>query len=120
MGSFGAAFPPACSITWSYVALLVDCDPRQDLVLCLIEPHTTGFSQSSLSRSLCRDILIQQINTLAQLGAICKLKEGALNPLVHVISEDVKQGCPNSEPWGTPVGTGHLLDVTPLTFSQIS
>ena len=35
--------------------------------------------------SFCR------INCITQLGVISKLSEGALNPIVHVIAEDVKE-----------------------------
>ncbi|KAK4830776.1 hypothetical protein QYF61_013609 [Mycteria americana] len=55
----------------------------QDLALSLAEPHTTGL-----------DLLIQpslptlkQINAPAQLGVICKLTEGALNPLIQIIDK---------------------------------
>jgi len=34
---------------------------------------------------------LKQIDTPAQLGVICKLTEGALNPLIQVFDKDVKQ-----------------------------
>jgi len=34
---------------------------------------------------------LKQINTPTQLGVICKVSEGALNPLIQIIDKDVKQ-----------------------------
>ncbi|KAK4827874.1 hypothetical protein QYF61_022268 [Mycteria americana] len=34
---------------------------------------------------------LKQINTLTKLGVICKLTEGALDPLVQIIDKDIKQ-----------------------------
>ncbi|KAK4821075.1 hypothetical protein QYF61_012417 [Mycteria americana] len=37
---------------------------------------------------------LQQINTPTQLGVVCKLTEGALNPLVQITDKDIKQNWP--------------------------
>ena len=37
---------------------------------------------------------LKQINTLTQLGVICKLTGGALDPLVQIINKDIKQNWP--------------------------
>jgi len=48
------------------------------------------------------------MDTPAQLGVICKLPEGALNPLIQIIDKDIKQDWPQN--W-----TGCQLDLTPFT-----
>jgi len=35
-------------------------------------------------------MLLRHVNNITQLGVICKLAEGALNPTVHVAYKDVK------------------------------
>ncbi|KAK4810613.1 hypothetical protein QYF61_007350, partial [Mycteria americana] len=37
---------------------------------------------------------LKQINTPAQLGVICKLPEGALDPFIQIIDKDIKQNWP--------------------------
>jgi len=39
-------------------------------------------------------LTLKQINIAAQLGVICKLTEGALNPLIRVIDKDITQNWP--------------------------
>ncbi|KAK4831026.1 hypothetical protein QYF61_014914 [Mycteria americana] len=64
----------------------------QDLALGLVKPHTTGLGPSIQPvQSLPT---LKQINTPAQLGVICKLAEGALDPLIQIIDKDIKQNCP--------------------------
>ncbi|KAK4825071.1 hypothetical protein QYF61_023075, partial [Mycteria americana] len=46
---------------------------------------------SSLSRSLWMAFRPSGVNRTAQLGVICKLAEGALDPTVYVIDEDIEQ-----------------------------
>ncbi|KAK4830366.1 hypothetical protein QYF61_010143 [Mycteria americana] len=68
----------------------------QDLALGLVEPHTIG------PRPLIQPVqiplqslpLLKQINTPAELGVICKLTDGALDPFVQIIDKDVKQDWP--------------------------
>ncbi|KAK4823284.1 hypothetical protein QYF61_000444 [Mycteria americana] len=43
---------------------------------------------------------LQQINTPAQLGVICKLAESALDPFVQIIDKDVKQNWPQHQALG--------------------
>ncbi|KAK4825510.1 hypothetical protein QYF61_000023 [Mycteria americana] len=43
---------------------------------------------------------LKQINTPAQLGVICKLTEGALDPFVQIIDKDVKQNWPQHRALG--------------------
>ncbi|KAK4823254.1 hypothetical protein QYF61_000221 [Mycteria americana] len=45
-------------------------------------------------------VAVAQINTPAQLGVICKLTEGTLNPLVQIIDKDIKQDWPQHRPLG--------------------
>ncbi|KAJ7413562.1 hypothetical protein BTVI_42994 [Pitangus sulphuratus] len=65
----------------------------QDPVLDLTEPHPIGLSPSIQPSQAPLQSLptLQQINTPAQLGVVCKLMEGALNPLVQVTDKDIKQ-----------------------------
>jgi len=62
------------------------------MALGLVEPHITGLGPSIHSVEIPLQSLptLKQINTPAQLGVICKLTEGALDPLIQIIDEDVK------------------------------
>ncbi|KAK4809951.1 hypothetical protein QYF61_002908 [Mycteria americana] len=61
----------------------------QDLALSLVKPHTIDLGPSIQPvQSLPT---LKQINTPTQLGVICKLTEGALNPFVQIIDKDIKQ-----------------------------
>ncbi|KAK4825074.1 hypothetical protein QYF61_023078 [Mycteria americana] len=73
----------------------------QDLALGLVEPHTIDLSPSTQP---------VQINTPTQRGVICKLTEGALDPFVQIIDEDIKQDWPQHRALGTPLVTGHQLE----------
>ncbi|KAK4821042.1 hypothetical protein QYF61_012222 [Mycteria americana] len=68
----------------------------QDLALGLVEPHTIGPSPSTQPVQVPLQSLptLQQINTPTQLGVICKLTEGALDPFVQIIDKDVRQNWP--------------------------
>ncbi|KAK4817959.1 hypothetical protein QYF61_003479 [Mycteria americana] len=81
----------------------------QDLALGLVKPHTIDLGPSIQPVQVPLQSLptLKQINTPTQLGVICKLTEGALDPFVQIIDKDVKQNWPNTEPWGTPLVTGH-------------
>ncbi|KAK4826053.1 hypothetical protein QYF61_004168 [Mycteria americana] len=68
----------------------------QDPALSLVEPLTTGLSPST-QPSLPT---LKQIKTPAQLGVICKLTEGALDPLVQIIDKDIKQNWPQHRALG--------------------
>ncbi|KAK4816937.1 hypothetical protein QYF61_025433 [Mycteria americana] len=74
----------------------------QDLALGLVKPHTIDLSPSihPVQVPLQSLLTLKQINTPAQLGVICKLTEGALNPLVQTIDKDIKQNWPQHRPLG--------------------
>ncbi|KAK4819271.1 hypothetical protein QYF61_000482 [Mycteria americana] len=68
----------------------------QDPALGLVEPHTTGLDPSIQPVQVPLQSLptLEQINTPAQLGVVCKLTEGALDPLIQIIDKDIKQNWP--------------------------
>jgi len=61
----------------------------QDPALGLVEPHRVGLSPSIQSVQIPLQSLptLEQIDTPTQLGVICKLTEGALNPLIQMIDK---------------------------------
>ena len=65
----------------------------QDPALGLVEPHTIGLSPWIQPVQIPLQSLpaIQHLHS-TELGAICKLAEGALNPLTQIINKD-KKGC---------------------------
>ncbi|KAK4817545.1 hypothetical protein QYF61_019502 [Mycteria americana] len=70
----------------------------QDLTLSLVEPHTIDLGPSIQPvQSLPT---LKQINTPAQLGVICKLTEGALDPFAQIIDKDIKQEWPQHRALG--------------------
>ncbi|KAK4806220.1 hypothetical protein QYF61_001143 [Mycteria americana] len=89
----------------------------QDLALGLVKPHTIDLSPSIQPVQVLLQSLptLQQINTPTQLGVICKLTEGALDPLIQIIDKDVKQDWPQHRTLGTPLVTGRQLDLPPFT-----
>ncbi|KAK4811346.1 hypothetical protein QYF61_027588 [Mycteria americana] len=74
----------------------------QDLALSLVEPHTIGPSPSMQPVQVPLQSLptLKQINTPAQLGVVCKLTEGALDPFVQIIDKDIKQNWPQHRALG--------------------
>ncbi|KAK4825928.1 hypothetical protein QYF61_003423 [Mycteria americana] len=64
----------------------------QDLALGLVKPHTIDLGPSIQP--------VQQINTPTQLGVICKLTEGVLDPFVQIIDKDIKQNWPQHRALG--------------------
>ncbi|KAK4825630.1 hypothetical protein QYF61_001415 [Mycteria americana] len=74
----------------------------QDLALGLVKPHTIHPSPSIQPVQVPLQSLptLQQINTPTQLGVVCKLTEGALDPLVQIIDKDVKQNWPQHQALG--------------------
>ncbi|KAK4817614.1 hypothetical protein QYF61_020409 [Mycteria americana] len=74
----------------------------QDLALGLVEPHTIGLGPWIQPVQVPLQSLppLKQINTPTQLGAICKLTEGALDPFTQIIDKDVKQNCPQHRALG--------------------
>ncbi|KAK4823973.1 hypothetical protein QYF61_008592 [Mycteria americana] len=65
----------------------------QDLALGLIEPHEVHKSPLLQLVHVPLDgiLSLRRVNRTTQLGVICKLAEGALDPTVYVIDEDIKQ-----------------------------
>ncbi|KAK4815356.1 hypothetical protein QYF61_001344 [Mycteria americana] len=65
----------------------------KDLALGLVEPHEVHMDPLlELVQVPLNGILsLRRVNRTTQLGVICKLAEGALNPTVSVIDEDIKQ-----------------------------
>ncbi|KAK4813411.1 hypothetical protein QYF61_004748, partial [Mycteria americana] len=74
----------------------------QDLALGLVKPHTIDLGPSIQPVQVPLQSLptLQQINTPTQLGVICKLTEGALDPFVQIIDKDVKQNWPQHRALG--------------------
>ncbi|KAK4818987.1 hypothetical protein QYF61_022818 [Mycteria americana] len=74
----------------------------QDLALGLVEPHTVGLSPwiQPVHIPLQNLPTLQQINTPTQLGVICKLTEGTLDPFVQIIDKDIKQNWPQHRALG--------------------
>ncbi|KAK4816334.1 hypothetical protein QYF61_015018 [Mycteria americana] len=74
----------------------------QDLAFGLVEPHTIGLGPSIQPVQVPLQSLptLQQINTPTQLGVICKLTEGALDPFIQIIDKDVKQNWPQHRALG--------------------
>ncbi|KAK4810174.1 hypothetical protein QYF61_010486 [Mycteria americana] len=88
----------------------------QDPALSLVEPHTIGPSPSIQPVQVLLQSLptLKQINTPTQLGVICKLTEGALDPFVQIIDKDVKQNWPQHRAlWNT------ACDQPPTGFNSI-
>ncbi|KAK4832950.1 hypothetical protein QYF61_026606 [Mycteria americana] len=88
----------------------------QDLALGLVEPHTIGLGPLIQPVQVPLQSLptLKQINTPAQLGVICKLTEGALDPLVQVIDKDIKQDWPQQRVLGNTT-----CDRPPTGFNSI-
>ncbi|KAK4832542.1 hypothetical protein QYF61_023874 [Mycteria americana] len=65
----------------------------QDPALGLVKPHTIDLGPLIQPVQVPLQSLptLKQINTPTQLGVVCKLTEGALNPLIQIIDKDVKQ-----------------------------
>ncbi|KAK4815370.1 hypothetical protein QYF61_001358 [Mycteria americana] len=69
-----------------------------DLALGLVKPHTIDLGPSIQPVQIPLQSLptLEQIDTPAQLGVICKLTEGALNSLIQIIDKDTKQDWPQN------------------------
>ncbi|KAK4829697.1 hypothetical protein QYF61_006072 [Mycteria americana] len=65
----------------------------QGLALGLVEPHEVHMDPllKLVKAPLDGLLSLSHVNCITQLGVICKLAEGALNPTVYVIDEDIKQ-----------------------------
>ncbi|PKU28992.1 hypothetical protein llap_20704 [Limosa lapponica baueri] len=89
-----AALQPLCPkpIALHGVAVTQVRDPEPGLV----EPHTVDLSPSIQPVQIPLQIhpTLKQINTLAQLGVICKLIEKAPNPPIQIIDNNIKNNWP--------------------------
>ncbi|KAK4813681.1 hypothetical protein QYF61_019574 [Mycteria americana] len=96
LAAFQPLFPKPVALHGAAVAQV------QDLALGLVKPHTAGPSPSIQPVQVPLQSLptLQQINTPAQLGVICKLTEGALDPFVQIIDKDMKQNWPQHRALG--------------------
>ncbi|KAK4816629.1 hypothetical protein QYF61_019328 [Mycteria americana] len=94
--AFQPLFPKPVALHGVVVAQL------QDLALGLVKPHTIDLGPSIQPVQVPLQSLptLQQINTPAQLGVICKLAEGALDPFVQIIDKDIKQNWPQHRALG--------------------
>ncbi|KAK4814406.1 hypothetical protein QYF61_018165 [Mycteria americana] len=65
----------------------------QDPALGLVEPHEVhmGLLLQLVQIPLDGIPSLRRVNRTTQLGVVCKLAEGVLDPTVYVIDEDVKQ-----------------------------
>ncbi|KAK4810518.1 hypothetical protein QYF61_004481 [Mycteria americana] len=74
----------------------------RDPALSLVEPHTIGLGPSIQPVQVPLQSLptLQQINTPTQLGVICKLTEGALDPFIQITDKDIKQNWPQHRALG--------------------
>ncbi|KAK4818594.1 hypothetical protein QYF61_015456 [Mycteria americana] len=74
----------------------------QDLALSLVKPHTIDLSPSIQPVQVPLQSLptLKQINTPTQLGVICKLTEGALDPLIQIVDKGIKQDWPQHRAQG--------------------
>ncbi|KAK4821776.1 hypothetical protein QYF61_000837 [Mycteria americana] len=64
----------------------------QDPALGLVKPHTIDLGPSIQPVQIPLQSLptLEHIDTPTQFGVICKLSEGALNPLIQIIGKDIK------------------------------
>ncbi|KAK4831475.1 hypothetical protein QYF61_017723 [Mycteria americana] len=88
----------------------------QDLALSLVKPHTIDLGPSIQPVQVLLQSLppLKHINTPTQLGVICKLTEGALNPFVQIIDKDIKQDWPHHRALGNTA-----CDQPPTGFNSI-
>ncbi|KAK4830300.1 hypothetical protein QYF61_009805 [Mycteria americana] len=97
LAAFQPLFPKPVALHGVVVAQV------QDLALGLVKPHTIDLGPSIQPFQVPLQSLpttVKQINTPAQLGVICKLTEGALDPFVQIIDKDVKQDWPQHRALG--------------------
>ncbi|KAK4817813.1 hypothetical protein QYF61_027864 [Mycteria americana] len=110
LAAFQPLFPKPVALHGVAVAQL------QDLALGLVESHTTGPSPWIQPVQIPLQSLppLKQINTPTQLGVICKLTEGALDPLIQIIDKDIKQDWPQHRALGDTA-----CDRPPIGFNSI-
>ncbi|KAK4806232.1 hypothetical protein QYF61_013376 [Mycteria americana] len=110
LAAFQPLFPKPVALHGIVVAQM------QDLALGLVEPHTIGLGPSIQPVQVPLQSLptLKQINTPAQLGVVCKLTEGALDPFVQIIDKDIKQHWPQHRALGNTA-----CDRPPTGFTSI-
>ncbi|KAK4832105.1 hypothetical protein QYF61_020732 [Mycteria americana] len=88
----------------------------QDPTFGLVEPHTIGLGPLIQPVQVPLQSLptLKQINTPAQIGVICKLTEGALDPLIQIIDKGIKQDWPQHRALGNTT-----CDWPPTGFNSI-
>ncbi|KAK4813829.1 hypothetical protein QYF61_001833 [Mycteria americana] len=96
LAAFQPLFPKPVALHGAAVAQV------QDLALGLVKPHTIDLGPSIQPVQVPLQSLptLQQINTPSQLGVICKITEGALDPFVQIIDKDIKQNWPQHRALG--------------------
>ncbi|KAK4827398.1 LOW QUALITY PROTEIN: hypothetical protein QYF61_017803 [Mycteria americana] len=107
--------PLACIDTGDCPELILGIAPTQDPTLGLVEPHEvhTGPLLQLVQVPLDGIPSLRHVNCTTQLGVICKLAEGALDPIVNVTDEDIKQHWSQYGPLRNTTSVDHFpLDVT--------
>ncbi|KAK4817044.1 hypothetical protein QYF61_026170 [Mycteria americana] len=96
LAAFQPLFPKPVALHGVVVAQV------QGPALGLVEPHTIDLGPSIQPVQVPLQSLpaLKQINTPTQLGVVCKLTEGALDPLIQIIDKDIKQNWPQHRALG--------------------
>ncbi|RMC19435.1 hypothetical protein DUI87_04046 [Hirundo rustica rustica] len=89
----------------------------QDSAFELIKLHLVRLCPSIqlFQVSLQSPPTFQQIDTRSQLSVICKFTNERFNTLIHVISKNIEQNCPQHRPLRDTTGDWPQLDAAPLT-----
>ena len=89
----------------------------QDFTLGIVEIHEVCLGPPLKPVKVPLDGIpsLQYVDCTTQLGAISKLAECALNPIVCVANKMLNSTAPNTNPQGTPLVTGLHLDIELLT-----
>jgi len=95
----------------------------KDLAFGLVEPHTIGFGPSIQPVQIPLQSLptLKQIDTPNQLGVICKLTEGGLNPLIQIIDKVLLNKTDlETEPWGTQLMSSRQQNLSAFMATHCS
>jgi len=98
----------------------------QDPALGLVECHTAGLSPLIVCPDPSAEPSYPQADQYpTRLGVICRLTEGALNPVIQIIDKVLNKTDPKTKPWRTSLVTYNQRDLAPFptilwpqTFSQ--
>ncbi|KAK4808976.1 hypothetical protein QYF61_015210 [Mycteria americana] len=79
-------------IPWSVLILGIALTQVQDLALRIVEVHEVCMGPLLKPVKVALDGIpsLLRINCTTELGVICKLAEGALNPTIYITDEDTK------------------------------